>query len=41
MPQRPIPGGTGIRAWTRSRKIYLAAGVAACLLGILLMAYPR
>ena len=33
--------GTGIRSWTRSRKIYLAVGVLACLLGVLLIAYPR
>jgi type II secretory pathway component PulM len=26
-------------SWTRERKIYLAAGVVACLVGVLLIAF--
>jgi hypothetical protein len=30
-----------IKTWTKERKIYLAAGLLACLVGIVLIAYPR
>ena len=28
-------------AWTKERRIYLAIGVLACLVGVVLIAFPR
>ncbi|XAS68244.1 hypothetical protein V3C33_02655 [Micrococcaceae bacterium Sec5.7] len=33
--------GTGFRSWTKERKIYLAVGVLACLVGVLIIAFYR
>lgn len=30
-----------MRAWTKERKIYLAVGVVACIVGMVLFFYPR
>jgi hypothetical protein len=32
---------TGLRSWTRERKIYLAVGILACLAGVLIIAFSR
>lgn len=32
---------TGFRSWTKERKIYLAVGVLACLVGVLIIAFSR
>lgn len=30
-----------MRTWTRERKIYLAVGVLACAVGLVLLFFPR
>ncbi|WP_427173733.1 hypothetical protein [Arthrobacter sp. 92] len=30
---------TGLRSWTKERKIYLAVGILACVAGVLIMAF--
>jgi hypothetical protein len=40
-PAAPATAATGLRSWSRERKIYLAVGVLACLAGILIIAFSR
>jgi hypothetical protein len=40
-PTGPATGASGLRSWSRERKIYLAVGVLACLAGILIIAFSR
>ena len=30
-----------MKTWTRERKIYLAVGVVVCVVGLVLMLFPR
>lgn len=32
---------TGLRSWSRERRIYLAVGILACLAGIMIIAFSR
>jgi len=32
---------TGLRAWSRERRIYLAVGILACIAGVLIIAFSR
>jgi hypothetical protein len=34
-----VAAPTGFASWTKERKIYLAVGVLACLIGVLLIAF--
>ncbi|HEY3572573.1 MAG TPA: hypothetical protein VGK98_01970 [Arthrobacter sp.] len=34
----PAPG-TGLRSWSRGRKLYLAVGILSCIAGIMIMAF--
>jgi len=39
-PSKPA-ASTGLRSWSRERKIYLAVGILACLVGIMIIAFSR
>ncbi|MDV8149608.1 MULTISPECIES: hypothetical protein [Arthrobacter] len=32
---------TGLRSWSRERRIYLAVGILACIAGIMIIAFSR
>jgi hypothetical protein len=32
---------TGLRSWSRERRIYLAVGILACIAGVLIIALSR
>lgn len=35
------PAASGLAAWSKGRKIYLAVGILACLAGVLMMVFSR
>lgn len=35
------PQVTGLRSWSRERRIYLAVGILACIAGVLIIAFSR
>ena len=36
-----LPAATGLRSWSRERRIYLAVGILACIAGVLIIAFSR
>lgn len=38
---RPRKGTDHMKTWTRERKIYLAVGILACAVGMVLIFFPR
>ena len=40
-PAAALPAATGLRSWSRERRIYLAVGILACIAGVLIIAFSR
>ena len=40
-PAAPATAATGLRSWSRERRIYLAVGILACIAGVLIIAFSR
>lgn len=40
-PTASVKTASGLRSWSRERKIYLAVGLLACLAGIMIIAFSR
>jgi len=40
-PAASATAATGLRSWSRERRIYLAVGILACIAGVLIIAFSR
>ena len=40
-PTASVKTASGLRSWSRERKIYLAVGILACAAGVLMMVFSR
>jgi len=40
-PRAAQAQATGLRSWSRERRIYLAVGILTCIAGIMIIAFSR